>query len=138
MRLAEITDFTGFVSIPNLNRPEEASFLNEEIERLQLNFYRCIVGLDIANEIIADPTSHAELYAASKKDLVKFIYFYAIRSLVYKLTGVGYAKGKSENQDAIEPIVKPVEVYNDMVDSIALYDLTEEITNFEKVNSFGI
>ena len=167
MSLINYTKFVGYINIPNTNEEATSSLLDTEIERLEPIFLGKVFGYEFQKEMLAndtelrflkilggseftDTSGNLQKWEGLNTSLAYYVYYKFINGNLNGLTGIGYASGKSANADKVQPVVKPVDVYNQMVDKIEVLraflianetDYEDDnliFNNFDKVNSFGI
>lgn len=164
MSRIDITYFTDFRQIANLNDETILEILLEKIDRLENEFFIKIFGYEFQKLMLSDPTNPIYVpilegveYTNSEGKLVKweginesianYVYFYFYKERTPLTGGVAFATGKVENMSVSNPSDRLGYAFNKIHPALEiLYDYlyinsenypTLDFNNVEKINSFG-
>ncbi len=165
MALIDITYFTNFRNIANLNKDDINEALTEKIEKLEPQFLTEVFGYEFQKLMLADQSNQiykdiidgveftgddGKLYKweGIKESEANYVYFYFYKERTPYSGGAAFAGAKVENATVANSQDRPNYAFNRIQDALSILRkfLTVNISdyptlifnNVEKVNSFGI
>ena len=165
MSRIDISYFTDFRNIANLNDEDIRDILGEKIDRLEPEFFTKIFGYEFQSIMLADdnnpiyePILNGVEFRNADDKLVKweginesianYVYFYFYKERTPLTGGVAFANGKVENMSVANNQTRPIYSFNKIYDSLCILEQylevnideypTLEFNNLEKLNDFGL
>jgi hypothetical protein len=164
MARIDITYFTDFRSIANLNDEAVREALEMKIARLEIQFFIFVFGYEFQKLMLANPTDpiyepilngveytdrngNLHKWEGINESIANYVYYYFYKERTPLTGGVAFAAGKIENATVVDPQDRLVYAFNKIPDALTILqgflNVNSEdyptliFSNFSKTNSFG-
>ena len=165
MARIDITYFTDFRQIANLNDEVIRDILIEKIDRLENQFFIEVFGYEFQKTMLADASNPIytaildgkeftdadgvlQKWEGINESIANYIYYYFYFERTPLTGGVAFASAKIENANVVDPQARLVYAFNKIQDALTILQSflfvnsedypTLEFKNLEKINSFGL